>query len=95
MHRKRSIQYLRGTLYQGGIGDQLVYESKSNLLRMAGVDHHVNEETVTRAAVFVRLSAHRTRWIDGSTHTWYGWKVGPGEGEGSSGLRYDYIDRDE
>jgi len=52
----------------------------------------VNEETVSRAGVKTNLNFQRARWIDGSTHLWMGRSVGPGRGEGSSGLRFDYID---
>ena len=51
----------------------------------------VNEETVSRAGLKVRLNYQRTRWINGSTYLWMGRSVGPGRGEGSSGLRFDYL----
>jgi len=51
----------------------------------------VNEETVSRAGLKVQLNYQRTRWIDGSTYLWMGRSVGPGRGEGSSGLRFDYL----
>lgn len=51
----------------------------------------VNEETVSRAGLKVQLNYQRTRWINGSTYLWMGRNVGPGRGEGSSGLRFDYL----
>lgn len=51
----------------------------------------VNEETVSRAGLKVYLNYQRTRWIDGSIYLWIGRNVGPGRGEGSSGLRFDYL----
>ncbi|MFW9994090.1 MAG: hypothetical protein ACFFD4_18745 [Candidatus Odinarchaeota archaeon] len=55
----------------------------------------VNEETVSRAGFKVDLDVQRTRWIDGSTPVWFGRKTGPGTGEGSSGLKFDYLENDK
>jgi hypothetical protein len=66
-------------------------EARSRLLKSAGSSHRINEEAVTRAALKVLLTVQRTRWIDGSTHLWISRKTGPGQGEGSSGLRFDHI----
>jgi len=52
----------------------------------------VNEETVSRAGVKVNLGFQRTRWIDGSTHLWLGRSRAAGKGEGSSGLKFDYLE---
>ena len=53
----------------------------------------VNEESVPRAGVKVLLTKQRVRWIDGKTYVWLGKKVVTGKGEGSSGLRFDYLDK--
>ena len=52
----------------------------------------VNEESVPRAGVKVQLTKQRVRWIDGKTYVWLGRKVVAGKGEGSSGLRFDFLD---
>jgi len=51
-----------------------------------------DEETVSRAGVKVNLGFQRTRWIDGSTHLWMGRSRTAGKGEGSSGLKFDYLE---
>jgi hypothetical protein len=51
----------------------------------------VNEESVPRAGVKIQLTKQRVRWIDGKTYVWVGRKVTTGKGEGSSGLRFDYL----
>ena len=53
----------------------------------------VNEESVPRAGVKVQLTKQRVRWIDGKTYVWLGRKVVTGKGEESSGLRFDYLDK--
>ncbi|MFX0029699.1 MAG: hypothetical protein ACFE8B_10855 [Candidatus Hermodarchaeota archaeon] len=51
----------------------------------------VNEETVSRAGIRLNYGFQRTRWVDGSTHLWIGRSVSSGRGEGSSGLKFDYL----
>lgn len=53
--------------------------------------HTLDEEAVARHGTRITIHRQRTRWIDGSTHVWIGRKVGPGRGEGSSGLKFDYL----
>jgi|LGOV01.1.fsa_nt_gb hypothetical protein len=89
-NQSRNTQLRRALLYQGGDTEETLYDARSHLLRFAGENHHVNEEAVTRAAARIRLTAHRSRWINGEIYTLYGLKTGPGEGEGSSGLHFDF-----
>jgi len=56
-----------------------------------GNPHIIYEEAIARNGLQVTKHAQRTRWIDGSTHVWLNKKVSPGKGEGSSGLRFDYL----
>jgi hypothetical protein len=49
------------------------------------------EEEVPRAGAVVTGAFQRTRWYDGKIITWYGRKKTTGRGEGSSGLKFDYI----
>ena len=90
---KREIQLRRAAMLSTAENDgQIVIQGRSLLLRHAGISHRVNEEAVSRAGTAVRLCAQRARWIDGSIHFWFGHKTGPGRGEGSSGLRFDFFD---
>jgi hypothetical protein len=51
------------------------------------------EEEVPREGMRVTRSYQFTRWIDGSSHFWMGRRKGVGRGEGSSGLRFDSLER--
>ena len=90
--RRRSVQLQRARMVRN-VEEQEPedIEARSRLLESAGPLHKINEETVTRAALKLQLTVQRTRWIDGSTHLWISRKTGPGQGEGSSGLRFDYL----
>lgn len=48
-------------------------------------------EHIPRAGLKLQLTKQRVRWIDGQTYTWLGRKVNTGKGQGSSGLRFDYL----
>lgn len=52
----------------------------------------VREEEVPRTGTRVTRAAHRTRWVDGSTHLWTARRRSPAAGEVTSGLRYDVVD---
>jgi hypothetical protein len=51
--------------------------------------YRVREEEVPRTGTRVVRADRRTRWTDGSTHLWTSRRRRAGEGEASSGLRYD------
>ena len=51
------------------------------------------EEEIPREGVRVTRTYQLARWQDGSTHLWLGRKKTVGRGEGSSGLRFDVLDR--
>jgi hypothetical protein len=40
----------------------------------------------------VTRSYRYARWTDGSTHLWVSRRKQPGRGEGSSGLRFDWLE---
>jgi hypothetical protein len=67
------------------------------LLLRTGLDvipaqrYYVNEEEVPRAGVKLSQGFRRTRWYGGRVVTWLGVKKQTGRGEGSSGLRFDYL----
>lgn len=53
--------------------------------------YFVAEEEVPRAGTRVQHSYQRTRWTDGSVVTWLRVRRQTGRGEGTSGLRFDYL----
>jgi hypothetical protein len=50
---------------------------------------YFHEEEVPRAGLRVRRIPAIARWLDGTPYAWTSRQVGPGGGEGSSGLRFD------
>jgi hypothetical protein len=89
---KREIQLRRAALLGTTENNrQIVIQGRSILLRHTGISHRINEEAVSRTGTAIRLCVQRARWIDGSTHVWLGQKTGLGRGEGSSGLKFDYL----
>jgi hypothetical protein len=52
----------------------------------------LNEEEVPRAGAVVTRTFQYTRWTDGGVHLWLARRKRPGRGEGSSGLRFDFIE---
>lgn len=52
----------------------------------------IREESLPKAGRRLQLSRQRVRSADGRTHLWMGRKVLTGRGEGSSGLRFDYLE---
>jgi hypothetical protein len=53
----------------------------------------IQEAEVPREGIIVERSFQLARWSDGSTHLWLGRRKRVGRGEGSSGLRFDVVDR--
>lgn len=51
----------------------------------------INEESVPRVGLKVQLTDPRVRWVGGETYFWFGKRVVTGRGEGSSGLKYDFL----
>ena len=66
--------------------------ARSRLLRCAIEPHCIDEATVSRNGLRVRLTAQRARWVDGSTHFWLGWETAPGPLQRDSGLRFDFLE---
>ena len=54
--------------------------------------YFINEEEVPRAGVQLTATFQRTRWYNGKTVDWYGYRKKTGRGEGSSGLYYDKLE---
>ena len=55
----------------------------------------IHDEELTRAGVEVTRSYQLTRWLDGGAHTWSARRATTGRGQGSSGLRFDYLEYSE
>jgi hypothetical protein len=66
------------------------FEPKGPLLE-SGKPLTLYDEEVPRAGAQVTRAYQYARWVDGSTHLWVGRRKRPGRGEGSSGLRFDYL----
>ena len=54
---------------------------------------HLEEEEVPREGVVVQRTFQYARWLDGRSFVWLGRRKRVGKGEGSSGLRFDRLDR--
>lgn len=52
-------------------------------------------EEVSRTGRRVTRSFQASAWLDGTTHVWSSREVGPGRGEVSSGLRFDFLEDGE
>jgi hypothetical protein len=52
----------------------------------------LHAEEVPREGAHVTRAYRYTRWSDGSTHLWVTRRKRPGLGEGSSGLRFDWLE---
>jgi hypothetical protein len=95
----REIQLQRAALPRILAGDPnppVKVQPRTVLLRQ-GLDqspaqtYFVAEEEVPRAGTRVLQSYQRTRWTDGSVVTWLRVRRQTGRGEGSSGLRFDFL----
>jgi hypothetical protein len=84
------------TILEGDPNPPIKVQPRTVLLRQ-GLDDHpaqtyfVAEEEVPRAGTRVLHSYQRTRWTDGRVVTWLRVRRQTGRGEGSSGLRFDYL----
>ncbi len=54
--------------------------------------YFINEEEIPRSGIIVHSNLQRTRWYNGKTLSWYGYKKKLGKGEGNSGLRFDQME---
>lgn len=57
-----------------------------------GHELFLRDEEVPREGARITRAYQYARWSDGSTHVWVGRRKQSGRGEGSSGLRFDYLD---
>jgi len=95
----RAIQLQRAALpriLEGDPNPPVKVQPRTVLLRQ-GLDDHpartyfLAEEEVPRAGTRVLQSYQRTRWTDGRVVTWLRVRRQTGRGEGSSGLRFDFL----
>jgi hypothetical protein len=94
---RRAIALQRAAMQRFVDGALVAVQPHGRVLNPTGLPdprvYLVREEEVPRTGTRVLRGAHRTRWIDGSTHLWTARRVRAGLGEAASGLRYDLADR--
>ncbi len=94
---RRAVALQRAAMQRYVDGELVAVAPHGRILNPTGLAdpraYLVREEEVPRSGVRVLRAAHRTRWIDGSTHLWTARRVRAGAGEAASGLRYDIADR--
>lgn len=99
----RSIMFQRATMYRtiDDFNTGMLVRPRTSVLSV-GLDdpqdpsaYFINEEEITRSGVIVTTSFQRTRWYDGSIVTWKGYSKQIGRGEGSSGLKFDFLKQKE
>jgi hypothetical protein len=64
---------------------------REGLDQAAPAAYYIFEEEVPRSGIQVKRAYQRTRWYQGRTYLWLGIHKQTGRGEGSSGLRFDYL----
>ena len=64
-------------------------EPQGKILNPSLDPYRIREEEVSRGGARALRVVNRARWIDGSTYLWVAREKTSGEGEGSSGLRFD------
>jgi len=87
-----SIRLLRGKTIRND-GDSV--KPRGKILSEKDFPHYIFEEEVPREGIQVVRSFQRTRWFDGKVVCWLGRKKMTGKGEGSSGLVFDQLIRNE
>jgi hypothetical protein len=80
----------RGKMLQINGGPPAIHESRSQALN-PGTELLLYDAEVPREGVHVTRVRRTSRWIDGSTFVWTGFRKQVGRGEGSSGLHFDQL----
>ncbi len=83
--------YLRQGVIPTGGEDMTSLSSKSYILSLLQPNVNLNEESVTRSGLLIRLSNQMTRWHNGAIFTWTGMSISNGTGSRSSGLKFDFL----
>ncbi|MFC7075976.1 hypothetical protein [Haloarcula halophila] len=63
--------------------------------RILNPEASIYAEEVSRTGRRVTRSFQASAWLDGRSHVWSSREVGPGRGEVSSGLRFDFLEDEE
>lgn len=88
----RSIQLRQGRMPRNSEDSvPVIIEPQTHILLSAGDNHSVNEEAITRSGLRIQMNYQRARWTNGRVHSWLGRTIKAGEGEGSSGLKFDFV----
>jgi hypothetical protein len=94
---RREVALRRAAMQRYVDGELIAVQPHGRVLSPTGVTNPevylVREEEVSRNGTRILRGAHRTRWVDGSTHLWTARRRRAGMGEAASGLRYDLADR--
>jgi hypothetical protein len=88
----RQVLLRRGALPRFAANGQVAPIQPLGQLLQPGTELKLFDEEVPREGARVTRAAQWARWSDGSTHLWIGRTKQPGAGEGSSGLRFDFLD---
>ena len=99
---RRSIMLQRASMPRFGAAGIYPVRPLTDILRPGlanndsqGASYFVNEEEVPEAGIVVSSSYQRARWYDGSVHIWLGRQKELGRGLGSSGLKFDIVEKSE
>ena len=98
---KREIKLQRASMPRESYDEQgkkvyVAVKPRTSILRY-GLDDNVSqpyyifEEEIPRAGIIVNNNFQRTRWYGGRVYNWLGIHKTTGRGEGSSGLKFDYL----
>jgi hypothetical protein len=87
------LRLRRGAVLETDGSPAVVHAVGRLLTPVPGRPLELYEEEVPREGVRVTRSYQYTRWTDGSTHLWMGRRKRVGRGEGSSGLRFDRLEK--
>ena len=69
----------------------IIIRPNSRLLNEVQPHYYIDESEVPRSGAIVSEKCQRTVWSNGRVFLWIGRKKTVGSGEGSSGLKFDYI----
>ena len=89
---QQSVRLRRGRLLASTGGGTTLPAPAGRILE-PGTPLSLFDEEVPRAGARITRAWQLARWTDGSTHLWIGRRKQPGRGEGSSGLRFDVLER--
>lgn len=87
--RGRAIRLRRGGILS--TETQEVSTSRGRILE-SGAEFVINEEAIPRSGIQITRTYQHTRGMDGESYLWIGRQKRTGRGEGSSGLKFDYVE---